>query len=64
MNNNLGIASFNPMDEINNIDNRSQGNDGFAPPTGMSFGGDSTPPSAPDNMQFNSGPNLVSFVNN
>ena len=64
MNNNASSGEFNPMEEINNIDNRSHGNDGFAPPTGMSFGGDSNPPSGVDNNQFNSGPALVSFVNN
>ena len=54
--------SFNPMEAINNMDNKVQGNDGFAPPTGMSFGGDNSSVPSGNQAPVGASSSLVAFL--
>jgi hypothetical protein len=63
--NNLGqpsSGSFNPLEAINNMDNKVQGNDGFAPPTGMSFGGDNNSTPSGNQAPVGASSSLVAFL--
>ena len=54
--------SFNPLEAINNMDNKVQGNDGFAPPTGMSFGGDNSSVPSGNQAPVGASSSLVAFL--
>ena len=55
-------GAFNPLDAINNMDNKVQGNDGFAPPTGMSFGGDNNSTPSGNQAPVGASSSLVAFL--
>lgn len=57
----LNLNGNNLVDAINNAPAPNNVNDAFAPPSNMTFGGDSNISSAPDISQLSSGTSLVSF---
>ena len=61
MNMNSSNDSFNPMNEINNMNNQKTGNDGFAP-MDMNFNNSQPADSGNDAIKFDSGTSLVSFL--